>query len=190
LADHQSWAVRITAFDALTVPALLQTADYARSVFARTVTVQPDAVEPLVAGRIACQGVFDHDQPPQCTLFVHEVALRLPVGSRQVMTEQLHHLLRMSVRPHVAVRVIPTAAGAHAGLAGSCCLLEFADFGPVVAIQHEVAGYFLEEPAEVAVFEAIFNALTGVALGQAESNQLIRGLAVDLFGPAAARTGR
>jgi hypothetical protein len=188
VADHQYGAVRITGFDALTVPALLQTADYARSVFARAVTVAPDAVESLVAGRIASQDVFRRARPPQCLFFVNEAALRLPVGSRQIMSAQLHHLLSMSVRPQIAMRVIPTAAGAHAGLAGSCCLMEFAEFGPVVAIQHEAVGYFLEEPAEIAVYERIFSALTVVALGQAESSQLIRRLAVDLFGPASRNT--
>jgi hypothetical protein len=185
LTDHQHRATRITEFNALTVPALLQTADYASSVFTRTVTIQPDAVESLVAGRIAGQRVFDHKRPPQSLFFINEAALRLPVGSQPVMSTQLHHLLSMSVRPHIAVRVIPTAAGAHAGLAGWCCLMEFADFGPVVAIQHEAGGHFLEEPAEIAVYEKIVSSLTAVALGKTESHQLIRRLAVDVFGPTA-----
>jgi Domain of unknown function (DUF5753) len=151
-------------------------------VFTRAVTTQPDAVEQMVADRIACQGVFDHAHPPQSMFFVHEVALRLPVGSKQIMSAQLHHLLRMSVRPHVTIRVILTSAGAHAGLAGSCCLMEFADFAPVVAIQNEAAGYFLEELAEVALYERIFCALTGVSLDQTQTKALIDRLAVDQYG--------
>ncbi|HEX3781325.1 MAG TPA: helix-turn-helix transcriptional regulator [Pseudonocardiaceae bacterium] len=188
LADHQYRATRITEFSALTVPALLQTADYASSVFARTVTIQADEVESLVAGRIAGQRVFDHEQPPQSLFFINDAALRLPVGSKEAMSTQLHHLLSMTVRSHIAVRVIPTAAGAHAGLAGSCCLMEFAEFGPVVALQHETGGHFLEDPADVAVHEKIFSSLAAVALGKAESHQLIRRLAVDVFGPTARNT--
>jgi transcriptional regulator with XRE-family HTH domain len=183
LADHQSKALRITEFAALTVPALLQTADYARSVLSRSVTIQPDAVEALVAGRVAYRGVLNRDQPPQYLAFVHEAALRLPVGSPQTMSAQLHDLLRVGVRSHIAIRVIPTSAGAHAGLAGSCCLMEFSDFAPVVFAEQETAGYFLEEPAGVAVYERIFSSLTAVALGKNESNQLIGKLAVDLYGP-------
>jgi predicted XRE-type DNA-binding protein len=184
LADHQARAVRITEFSALTVPALLQTADYARSVLSRSVMIQPDVVEEFVVGQMACQGALDRDQPPQYLVFVHEAALRLPVGSRQTMSAQLHDLLRVGVRSHIAVRVIPASAGAHAGLAGSCCLMEFADFGPVVFAEQETAGYFLEEPAGIAVYERIFSSLTAVALGKNESNQLIGKLAVDLYGPA------
>jgi hypothetical protein len=188
LADHQNRAVRITGFDALTVPALLQTADYARSVLTRKVTVEPEASEAWVVDRIASQGVFDRGQPPHCTLFVHEFALRLPVGSKATMSHQLHHLVSMSVRPYVAVRVIPISAGAHAGLAGSCCLMEFADFCPVVSVELETAGYFLEEPAEIAIYEKIVSSLTAVALGKQESTQLIGKLAVDLYGPASRST--
>jgi len=168
----------------LTVPVLLQTADYARSVLSRSAMIQPDVVEAFVAGRMASQRVLNSGQPPQYLVFVHEAALRLPVGSRQTMSAQLHDLLRGSVRPHIAVRVIPTSAGAHAGLAGSCTLMEFTDFGPVVFAQQETAGYFLEEPAGVAVYKRIFSSLTAVTLGKNESNQLIGRLAVDLYGPA------
>jgi transcriptional regulator with XRE-family HTH domain len=184
LADHQCVAVRVTAFDALTVPVLVQTADYARSVLARTVTVQPGEVEAHVAGRMVWgQRVLGCAHPPQCTFFVSEAALRLPVGGSQVMCEQSHHLLRVGVRPHVAVRVIPVSAGAHAGLAGSFCLMEFADFGPVVSVEQDTAGYFLDEPPAVSVHEKIVSSLTAVALGQNESNQLIGRLAVELYGP-------
>jgi len=37
--------------------------------------------------------------------------LRLPVGDSMVMSEQLHHLLRMSVRPYLSLRVVPAADG-------------------------------------------------------------------------------
>ncbi|HEX3781522.1 MAG TPA: helix-turn-helix transcriptional regulator [Pseudonocardiaceae bacterium] len=184
LIDHQSAAVRVIGFDAVTVPVLVQTADYARSVLARMVTVQPDTVEVHVSGRMTCcQRVLGASHPPQCTLFVHELALRLPVGSPQIMCEQLHHLLRMGARSYISVRVIPAAAGAHAGLAGSFCLMEFAEFGPVVSVEQETAGYFLDEPPAVSAYEKTCTSLGAVALGQNESNQLIGRLAVDLYGP-------
>jgi hypothetical protein len=185
LTDHQSTAVRVTVFDALTVPALVQTADYARSVFARSVMVEPDAVEVRVAGQLACcQRVLGARHPPQCTLLVHELALRLPVGSAEIMGEQLYHLLRMGARSSVSVRVIPAVVGAHAGLAGSFCLMEFADFGPVVSVEQDTAGYFLDEPSAVSVYGKIVTSLGAVALGQNESNQLIGRLATDLYGPS------
>jgi Domain of unknown function (DUF5753) len=65
--------------------------------------------------------------------------------------------------------------------------MEFTDFAPVVAIQNEAAGYFLEEPAEVALHEKIFSALTGVALDQAQTKALIDRLAVDQYGSARGR---
>jgi hypothetical protein len=186
LIDLQDTAVRVVTFDAVTVPVLVRTADYARSVLARSVTVQSDAVEMHAADRMACcERVLGASHPPRCTLFVHEFALRLPVGSAQIMYDQLHHLLRMGARSYVSVRVIPASAGAYAGVAGSFCLMEFTDFSPVVSVEQDTAGYFLDEPATVAVYEKIVTSLAAVALGRNESDQLIGGLAVDLYGPCA-----
>lgn len=42
------------------------------------------------------------------------------------MQGQLRHLLRMSERPEISIRVLPLALGAHAGLRGPFVLLRFA----------------------------------------------------------------
>ena len=60
--------------------------------------------------------------------------------------------------------------------------MEFAEFGPVVAIRHEAAGYFLEEPTEISRYEKIFSSLSGVALDQTETKAVINRMAIDLYG--------
>lgn len=42
------------------------------------------------------------------------------------MAEQLSHLLRMSERRYLTLRVVPTSLGAHAAMTGAFRLLEFA----------------------------------------------------------------
>jgi Domain of unknown function (DUF5753) len=105
----------------------------------------------------------------------------LPVGGRAVMSEQLHHLLRMSVRSYITIRVIPAAFGAHAGTSGACRLMESSEFKPVAYIEEETAGHFLEDPAEIAAYRKVFAALANCALDEGESKDLIARLAVDLY---------
>ena len=182
LARLQNDAVRITEFAALTLPPLVQTEAYARSVLLRSVMIQPSEVEGLVSDRMAVQGALAGDRAPLYVVYVHEGALRLPVGGQQTMAAQLDHLLRLDARANVSVRVIPISVGAHSGLAGSCCLMEFAKYDPVVFVGQETAGSFLEEPDEVAVYTKVMSSLAAVALGEHESDQLIHRLAVDLYG--------
>jgi transcriptional regulator with XRE-family HTH domain len=183
LAEHQRKALRISDFHAAFVPYLLQTENYARSVVSRMVNVSFDAIEERVSARMADQVVFSRSQPPNCAFYIHELALHLPIGGYEAMSEQLHHLLRMSVRSYVNIRLIPAAVGAHAGLAGSCCLMEFADFEPVVYLEEEIAGHFMEEPEEVAAYQKVFAALSAVALDETTSKDVIAALAEDHYRP-------
>jgi hypothetical protein len=182
LVDHESKAVEIQDFQALVVNGLLQTGDYARALLERSGTVPPEEVQDRVAARLARRNLFSRPRRPQCTFYLHEFVLRLPVGGREVMSEQLHELLRMGVRSYINIRVIPAAFGAHAGTAGSCSLMEFSEFKPVVYAEEETVGHFLEEPEEIASYRRIFAALADCALDERQSRDLIAALAVELYG--------
>ncbi len=181
LGEHLRKATRITDFHAAFVPYLLQTEHYARAVVSRMVNVPFDSIERHVAERVADQVVFGRSQPPQCAFYIHELALHLPIGSYEVMSEQLHHLLRMAVRSYVNIRIIPAAVGAHAGLAGSCTLMEFAEFEPVVFLDEEIGGHFREEPDEIAAYQKVFAAISAVSLDQSTSKDVIAALAEDHY---------
>lgn len=112
---------------------------------------------------------------------IHEFALRLPAGSAGVMSEQLHHLLRMSVRRYITLRVVPASAGGHAGIAGAFQLMDFASFKPVVYLDSQTASLFLEEPEEIAAYRGILRALADTALDEGQSRELIGKLATDLY---------
>jgi hypothetical protein len=104
---------------------------------------------------------------------MHEHALRLPVGSPEVMDEQYHHLLRLSVRPFLTIRVIPTAFGPHAGLAGDFDLLRFKKIPPIVFVECEGANVFLEDQPSVGLYEDVLKSLGRTALDEAQSRKLI-----------------
>lgn len=182
LVDHESRATEINDFQALVVNGLLQTGDYARALLERSGTVPHHEVQDRVAARLARRNLFSRPRRPTFRFFVHEFVLRLPVGGREVMSEQLHELLRLSVRTYIAIQVVPAAFGAHAGTAGSCTLMTFDEFKPVVYVEEETAGHFLEEPEEIASYRGIFTDLANCALNERESRDLIAAMAVELYG--------
>ena len=59
--------------------------------------------------------------PARFTFYLHEFALRLPVGGPVVMVEQWEHLLRMSRRSYLTLRVVPAALGGTPESPGRSC---------------------------------------------------------------------
>jgi Domain of unknown function (DUF5753) len=132
------------------------------------------------AARLARQSLFSRDHPPRFTFYLHEFVLRLPMGGAAVMSDQLHHLLRMAVRPYITLRVVPTALGAYAAMIEAFTFMEFAEFRPVVYLESTTSSLFLEKPVEIDAYPGILPALAETALGEEESRELIAALATEL----------
>ncbi len=179
LIDHQNKAVTIGDFQPLVVTGLLQPGEYARALIRETGNAPPDEVDDYVAARLARQSLFSRERPARFTFYLHEFALRLPVGGPAVMAEQLDHLLRMSRRPYLTLRVVPAARGGHAGIAGAFTLMEFAKIKPVAYLDSETACVFLEKPEEIAAYRRILGALADTALSEEQSRKLIAALATE-----------
>ena len=177
LIEHESKATRIASFEAMTVPGLLQTGDYTTALLRESQHVPTSQIPARVAASLARQNLFSGDHPPVFTFYVHEFALRLPVGGPAVMAGQLHHLLRMATRPQVSIRVVPQAAGALAGTARPFTLLEVPEFRPVVHLD----GLFVEKSGEIGVYDSILGRLDEVALSVPESQESIAALAAELY---------
>ena len=121
-------AVRSYNFEPVLVPGLLQTDEYAREVL-RVLRGSkiPSRTEGLVELRITRQErVFSRTDPALDLHFLlDESVIRRPVGSREVMSRQISHLLDLSQRDNVAIRVIPYSVGLYRSVGVPFALLEF-----------------------------------------------------------------
>lgn len=179
LIDHETRATKYSDIQPLLMPGLLQTGEYARAVISRNVNVPADEVDDRVAARLARQNLLSRDRPPRLTFYVHEFVLRLPVGGPAVMADQLHHLLRLSVRPYLTLRVMPAALGAHAAMVGAFTLMVFAEFRPVAYLESDTSSVFLERPEETAAYRRTLDALADTSLSEGQSRELIATLATE-----------
>lgn len=183
LVDHEDCALAIEGYHGGAVPELLQTRAYATAVL----EANPNVLAWDIAGRVDVtverQAIFDKEDAPECTFFVHEFVLHTPVGGAAVMAEQLHALLRRSVRPCVSIRVVPRTAGAHPGMAGSFSLLNVRDFKQIVFLDGETASHFIESPVEVNAYRTVVDELRVRSLDENRSRELIAKLAAKLYGP-------
>lgn len=182
LIDHEKHATAITSYEALLIPGLLQTGEYARAVMRASANFPVEEIEERVEARLSRQGVISRDYPPQLTFFIHEFALLLSVGGPAVMSDQLHSLMRWGVRPHLTIRIVPASSGAHASLAGHFALLEVKNFKPVVYLDSETSSLFLETPIEIDAYRNVVAALDRTALDEGQSKRLIETIAVERYG--------
>ncbi|MGH3719224.1 MAG: helix-turn-helix domain-containing protein [Pseudonocardiaceae bacterium] len=181
LMDHESKAVVVRDFQLAIVPGLLQTGGYARALIQEAGTVPEEEVDGRVAARLGRQNLFSREHPARFTFYLHEFVLRLPIGGATVMATQLRHLLRVSTRPYLTLRVVPAARGGHAAINGAFTLMEFAEFKPVAYLESETSCLFLEQPEETAAYQGVLRALAKTALGEEESRELIAHLATELY---------
>ncbi|WP_223199146.1 helix-turn-helix domain-containing protein [Solihabitans fulvus] len=182
LASCEEAALAISNYEAQMIPGLLQTPDYMWGLMRRSKFVREENIAPRVDLRIDRQTIFDRTNPPRCTYFIEEAALRSSVGAPDVMSDQLHHLLRMSVRPYINIQVVPSSAGVHAGLCGAFALMRFDHVNPVVYLETSTSNVFIERPESIAIYEAILSDLSRLALSPGESAHRVATIAAEFAG--------
>ena len=177
LIFHETTATEIFTVEPNYMPGLLQTADYARALFQEGGLEDPTRIEACVLTRINRSVVLDKPKPPRCWFYVHENALRMPVGGPRVMNEQLLNLLFLGDRTHCAIRVIPQSAGSRGMTLGSFHIFRYKEDPSLVCVQHETTTEFLETEDEVESYQGIVNRVANVALDGAQSRSLLAAMA-------------
>ncbi len=92
------------------IPGLLQLPDYLRALIKGNPNSPSKEADERVAARTARQQQLIKRRC-NMTFYIHEQALLLPVGSPEVMSDQLDHVMNMGIRPYVTYRIVPTASG-------------------------------------------------------------------------------
>ncbi|MGW6981560.1 helix-turn-helix domain-containing protein [Streptomyces sp. NPDC054932] len=121
-AEMEARATFISTFQCQLVYGLLQTEDYARAVLG---VEKPDTLDAAVAARMDRQRILARDNPPVLWVVLDEAALHREIGGREVMRNQLAHLLSLQDRQWLEIQVLPFEAGQHGGMMGSFNLLRF-----------------------------------------------------------------
>ncbi|GGS04765.1 transcriptional regulator [Streptomyces humidus] len=104
--EHHATALRVT--QVINIPGLLQTPEHARALFREAVPpLRPHEIEFRISHRIKRQAILHREQPPSYTAIVHEAALRMQFGGREVARAQLEHLAEASEQANISLRVIP-----------------------------------------------------------------------------------
>ncbi|WP_255954893.1 helix-turn-helix domain-containing protein [Streptomyces odontomachi] len=124
-AELEAKAVELHVYANQAVPGLLQTKEYARSVFGMMrPPLNEDTIEQRVVARLARQELFAKHPTPLMSFVIDESVLRRPIGGREVLRGQLEKILLAGHQRAVEIQLMPLSSEQNAGLAGPFTLIE------------------------------------------------------------------
>jgi transcriptional regulator with XRE-family HTH domain len=161
------------------VPGLFQTADYASAMLSYFIDFlgAPNDLEAAVEAMIERQRIL-YSGDRRFVVVVEEQALRLRVGSEEIMAGQLDRLLTVMSLPRVSLGVIPAAA-LHRVFA-SVGFWMFDD--ALVSVETPTASLEVTQPREIALYGRMFEQLRGVAVYGEAARKLVSAAVPDEHG--------
>jgi transcriptional regulator with XRE-family HTH domain len=173
----------LRTFQPSVVPGLLQTAEYARRVFALLpATLAEGDIPTAVAGRLNRQlALYETDR--NFSFLITEGALRWQPGPPELMVAQLDRLASVSTLDNVSVGVIPLGVEAVTMLTHTFIIYDGRDErDTLVEVDTIHAQLLVKRPDDVALYRQRWERLTQMAIFDEEARAFISGLSADLRG--------
>ena len=177
--DFETEVEELFMFGLAIVPGLLQTTDYARTLFRDYCKGRRDVddlVRRHIAVRMARQERLTDDPPLRVRVVIDESALMRPLGGREVLTAQLVHLAEAATLPNVEIQVLPLGSPTQ-GLEGAFTIMRFPrelEEPDIVYHQYPFNEHFLDKSEPVSRFHRLFEELRTEALSPEDSIELFR----------------
>ncbi|MFF8997067.1 Scr1 family TA system antitoxin-like transcriptional regulator [Streptomyces achromogenes] len=177
LVDHEQEAVSFLTYETLVVPGLLQTPDYCRAVFDyRYPAIGSERADQWVQARMERQLIWQREQPPVGHFILEESILRRPLGSPEVLREQIRQILELTRPVHMGVQIMTMDYTPHASLGGPMVLLETPDHERLVYLEVQRASFLVDDPEEVSYYHHKYAMLRSQALSCEESEDFLKDL--------------
>jgi hypothetical protein len=175
-------AVRIRVCMPLVLPGLLQTRDYTEAL-TRVASIPPAVREKVIEARLRRQQILDRidETAPKVSAVITEASLMYRWGTKADRRDQIDHLVEMSSRPNVDLRIQRFADGPHRGMWSMINIFDFEGDEPsVVYLETDTAIQEVNNHDEVLIYVEGFSRSRDSALEPADTTQYLKYLAEQL----------
>ncbi|MEV5508399.1 helix-turn-helix domain-containing protein [Streptomyces orinoci] len=174
-------ARRLRGWQPEVVYGLLQTERYARAMFETAKPVEEtttEFVEQSLALRMERRRLITRTQNPvELRVIMSEAALRLVIGSDEVMREQYTEIAELAQLDNVTVQIMPLATPTYRA-SGNFVLMDFDPPMPtVVEIDEAKSVTLVDKQSEIWKHTRRFDAMSAGALGPSETPKFLETLA-------------
>jgi hypothetical protein len=151
---YEASASVIRNFEALFIPGLLQTEEYAHVALQQSVVPEK---EELLDLRMKRQERMLSEPKTELRFLIDEAALRRVVGTAELMEAQIRHLQQVSALDHVSIGVVPFSSGLYPLLRSPYVIFEFTkpDQERVVYLENPDGSVILNNKAIVGVQRSV-----------------------------------
>jgi transcriptional regulator with XRE-family HTH domain len=171
---YESQAVSFRIFNPFLIPGLLHTEEYATALPGDY--GEPERDRRIVDLRSERQERVFARPGIKLAFVMGEEALCRWIGGAHVMRRQLEHLLEVSGRPGVSVRIVPFRAGSYPGLRGPMILAGLGESDEQVLFLESVSGDQLlrDDPEKISEYSEYFEKMMRLVLPVEEGSALLR----------------
>lgn len=158
-------------YEPVAVPGLLQTPPYAEAILRMVLDFYDDPagdLEPALAARLERQQVLYRGNH-RFYFIIAEQVLHTPVGTANVMREQLYRLLTAMSLPRVVLGILPTKADYQTPVMNNFVMFD----SRMVQIETISAELTITQPSEIAVYEKAFHRLKDQAIHGQDARAMI-----------------
>ena len=175
-AGFEADAERISLYMPLILPGLLQTPAYTEAHMNVGTQSEQWRARALQA-RLRRQQVLD-EGGVELVAALTEASLLYRWGTQEQRRAQIAHLVSMSRRPNVEIRLLRFAAGPHPGMSSLISIFDFPGDEPgIVFLENDAAVQQLDSPADVEVYKRIFADIRDAALEPTATTAYLKQLA-------------
>ncbi|MEU1311349.1 helix-turn-helix transcriptional regulator [Streptomyces cinnamoneus] len=174
--DAEARAVAQYQYQTVLVPGLLQTAEYARTLFS---THWPPVDDRTIEDRLKVRLGRQERLKKPTVLFsfvLYEAALHTGVGGPDAMRSQLLHLLDVGAQRNVTLQILLAGQACHSWLHGPLTLLETEDREHIAYVEGQGFNTLFADREKVSDFRERYGMLRTYALNPEESAERIRKL--------------
>jgi transcriptional regulator with XRE-family HTH domain len=176
-------ASHIYGYESELIPGIMQTERYVRAIMSTAPGADSDEeIENKIRLRGDRQARLTDEHAPDFWLVINEAVIRRVVGGREVMAEQIGHLIRLARLRNITLQVLPFGVGAHSAMAGSFSLLKFPapDDPDKVYVEQHIGGLYTQKPQDVKWYSLTFDYLRAQALGPEQTLAMLRSAMAEL----------
>ncbi|GAA1945527.1 helix-turn-helix transcriptional regulator [Amycolatopsis minnesotensis] len=142
-------ATVVTQLSPLLIPGVLQTYDVIRAIMISG-GVPEDEVDQRVTERIGRRHLITRKNPAQLNVLLGESAIHQVIGSREIMADQMRHLLESMGQSNVDIRLVSNSAGWTPLLTGPFILIDSDEVPPIVSLEMHRSGLMMQAPQYIA----------------------------------------
>lgn len=179
---YEADAARISTYLPLVIPGLLQTPAYMEAQL--RVGPRSSAWRNRAVGvRLRRQAILDRTDgtAPELVAVITEASLRYQWGAQSDRRAQVAHLVEMSRRPNVELRLLRFEDGPHPGMTSAISIYDFPGDEPsMVFLETELSIEEVDKADEVATYTDTYEKIRDAALDPAATTAALKQLAETL----------